>query len=98
MLISFFYHLRAARLPVSINELLTLLEAVQRDVIPPSIDQFYFLARATLVKDESHYDKFDRAFGEYFKGVATTLDFAREIPDEWFRQLLERPRAEGRPC
>jgi uncharacterized protein len=90
MLINFFYHLRAARLPVSIKELLTLLEAIRRDVIPPSIDQFYYLSRATLVKDESHYDKFDRAFGEFFHGLQTHLDITQEIPDEWFRQLLER--------
>ena len=90
MLINFFYHLRAARLPVSINELLTLLAALKRDVIGPSIDEFYFLSRATLVKDEANYDKFDRAFGEYFNGVQTSLAFAREIPDEWFKDLLER--------
>ncbi|MFN3565714.1 MAG: vWA domain-containing protein [Burkholderiaceae bacterium] len=90
MLIDFFYHLRAARLPVSINELLTLLEALQKGVIGPSIDDFYVLSRAALVKDESHYDKFDRAFGEFFRGVQTVLGIAKEIPDEWFRQLLER--------
>jgi hypothetical protein len=90
MLINFFYHLRAARLPVSINELLTLLEALKKQVIRPSIDDFYFLSRATLVKDEAQFDKFDRAFGEFFNGVRTTLGFTKEIPDEWFRQLLER--------
>jgi uncharacterized protein with von Willebrand factor type A (vWA) domain len=90
MLINFFYHLRAARLPVSINELLTLLEALKRDVIRPSIDDFYFLSRATLVKDEALFDKFDRAFGEYFNGVRTTLGITKEIPDDWFRKLLER--------
>ena len=90
MLIDFFFHLRAARLKVSINELLTLLEALRRDVIGPSIDEFYYLSRATLVKDETQYDKFDRAFGEYFRGVTTHLDFAKEIPDEWFKDLLER--------
>jgi uncharacterized protein with von Willebrand factor type A (vWA) domain len=90
MLISFFYHLRAARLPVSINELLTLLAALKKDVIRPSIDEFYFLSRATLVKDEAHYDRFDRAFGEFFNGVQTSIGFARDIPDEWFRDLLER--------
>ncbi|HEU0202128.1 MAG TPA: hypothetical protein VFR86_17060 [Burkholderiaceae bacterium] len=90
MLINFFYHLRAARLPVSIKELLTLLDALKQGVIGPSIDDFYFLSRATLIKDETHYDKFDRAFGEFFKGVQTTLDFTKEIPDEWFKQLLER--------
>jgi uncharacterized protein with von Willebrand factor type A (vWA) domain len=90
MLINFFYHLRAARLPVSIKELLTLLEALKKGVIRPSIDDFYFLSRATLVKDEALFDKFDRAFGEFFNGVHTTLGFTKEIPDEWFKQLLER--------
>lgn len=90
MLIDFFFHLRAAKLKVSINELLTLLEALKRGVIGPSIEDFYFLSRAALVKDETQFDKFDRAFGEYFRGVQTTIDFAREIPDEWFRQMLER--------
>jgi len=90
VLINFFYHLRAARLPVSINELLTLLSALKRDVIGPSIDEFYFLSRATLVKDEAHYDKFDRAFGEFFNGVQASTGFTKEIPDEWFRSLLER--------
>src|SRR5512137_990980 len=90
MLINFFYHLRAARLPVSVNELLTLLAALKKDVIRPSIDEFYFLSRAALVKDEAHYDRFDRAFGEFFNGVQTSIGFAREIPDEWFRSLLER--------
>ena len=90
MLIDFFFHLRAAKLKVSINELLTLLEALKRDVIGPSIDEFYYLSRAALVKDETQFDKFDRAFGEYFRGVTTHLDLAKEIPDEWFRQVLER--------
>ncbi|MFN7571189.1 MAG: vWA domain-containing protein [Betaproteobacteria bacterium] len=90
MLIDFFFHLRAARLPVSIKEHLTLLEALRRGVIAPSIDEFYFLARATLVKDEALFDKFDRAFGEYFNGVRTALGFEREIPDEWFKKTLER--------
>jgi uncharacterized protein with von Willebrand factor type A (vWA) domain len=90
MLINFFYHLRASRLPVSVNELLTLLAALKKDVIRPSIDEFYFLSRATLVKDEAHYDRFDRAFGEFFNGVQTSIGLAKEIPDEWFRSLLER--------
>lgn len=90
MLINFFYHLRASRLPVSVNELLTLLAALKRDVIRPSIDEFYFLSRATLVKDEAHYDRFDRAFGEFFNGVQASIGLAKEIPDEWFKDLLER--------
>ena len=90
MLINFFYHLRASRLPVSINELLTLLEALKRDVIRPSIDDFYFLSRATLVKDEANYDKFDRAFGEFFNGLQASAGLLKEIPDDWFKQVFER--------
>jgi len=90
MLIDFLYHLRAAKLDVSIKELLTLLEALKKGVIGPSIDEFYFLSRATLVKDESQFDRFDRAFGAFFHGVQTTLDLAREIPDAWFRRSLAR--------
>jgi hypothetical protein len=90
MLINFFYHLRASRLPVSSNELLTLLAALKRDVIGPSIDEFYYLARATLVKDEANYDKFDRAFGEFFNGIQSSTGLLKEIPDDWFRELLER--------
>jgi uncharacterized protein with von Willebrand factor type A (vWA) domain len=90
VLIGFFYHLRAARLPVSIKELLTLLEALKQDVIAPSLDEFYFLARTTLIKDETQFDKFDRAFGEFFKGLPPTTGLFRDIPDEWFRKALER--------
>ena len=96
MLIDFFYTLRAAKLPVSVKELLTLLEALQKGVVGPhsddgwSLDDFYFLARTTLVKDEKHYDKFDRAFAAYFKGVEMLTDFTKELPAEWLRQMLER--------
>ena len=74
MLIDFFYSLRAAKLPVSVKELLTLLECLQADVVGPraeacSLDDFYFLARTVLVKDEKHFDRFDRAFGAYFHGT-----------------------------
>jgi uncharacterized protein with von Willebrand factor type A (vWA) domain len=68
MLIDFFLHLKASRLPVSIKEFLTLLEALQQHVIEQH-RRLLRPARATLVKDETHFDKFDRAFGEYFKGV-----------------------------
>ncbi|HYF17683.1 MAG TPA: hypothetical protein VEA40_07410, partial [Ramlibacter sp.] len=76
MLIDFFYTLRSAKLPVSVKEYLTLLEAVKEGVVGPasddggwSVDDFYYLSRTALVKDEKHYDKFDRAFAAYFKGV-----------------------------
>lgn len=89
MLVDFFFRLRAAKVPVSLKEFLTLLEALDKRVIGPSVDDFYFLARAALVKDETHFDKFDRAFGEYIEGVeAVDLDQAT-IPDEWLRKLKE---------
>jgi hypothetical protein len=89
MLIDFFSTLRAAKLPVSIREYLTLLEALKAGVIGPSIDEFYLLARMTLVKDEAHFDKFDRAFGAYFKGVEMLADFTKEVPLDWLRKTLE---------
>jgi len=89
MLIDFFYALRAARLPVTIPEYLNLLEAIREGVIGPSVDEFYHLARMTLVKNETHFDKFDRAFGAYFKGV-TEVDLTTELPLEWLRKHLEK--------
>jgi len=90
MLVDFFLHLRAARLPVSINELLTLLEALQKDVIGPSLDDFYFLARTCLIKDESGFDRYDRAFAEYVRGLAAGGPGTAEVPAEWLRQQLRR--------
>ena len=94
MLIDFFYSLRAAKLPVSVKELLTLLECLQADVVGPrseacSLDDFYFLARTVLVKDEKHFDRFDRAFAAYFHGVEQRVDLS-EIPADWLKQELER--------
>ena len=96
MLIDFFYTLRAAKLPVSVKEYLTLLEALKQDVVGPtnpdacSMDDFYYLSRTSLVKDEKHYDKFDRAFAAYFKGVEMIADFTKPIPADWLRQELEK--------
>ncbi|MBN4668233.1 VWA domain-containing protein [Pandoraea nosoerga] len=90
MLIDFFYTLRAAKLPVSVKEFLTLLEALQRQVIAPSLDEFYYLARLSLVKDEKHYDKFDQAFGAYFKGVQQIVDASGEVPLDWLRKRMQR--------
>jgi uncharacterized protein with von Willebrand factor type A (vWA) domain len=95
MLIDFFYTLRAAKLPVSVKEYLTLLEALQAQVIGPgsdacSLDDFYFLSRITLVKDEKHFDKFDRAFGAYFKGVEMLTDFTKEVPLDWLEKILQK--------
>jgi uncharacterized protein with von Willebrand factor type A (vWA) domain len=95
MLIDFFYTLRAAKLPVSVKEYLTLLEALQAQVIGPgsdacSLDDFYFVSRLILVKDEKHYDKFDRAFGAYFKGVDMLTDFTKEVPLDWLEKILQK--------
>ncbi len=90
MLIEFFLHLRKARLPVSINEYLTLLEGMQKKVISPSIDEFYFLSRASLVKDERNFDKFDRAFGGYFKGISALDTSHPDFPADWLRRQLKR--------
>ena len=95
MLIDFFYTLRAAKLPVSVKEYLSLLEALQANVVGPdsdacSMDDFYYLSRTALVKDEKHFDKFDQAFGAYFKGVEMIADFTKEVPLEWLQKILER--------
>lgn len=101
MLLDFFYTLRQAKLPVSVTEYLTLMGALQRGVIGPllqpengeghgyGVEDFYFLSRTTLIKDEKHYDKFDRAFAAYFKGVEQIADFTQDIPLEWLRKNLE---------
>jgi len=90
MLIDFFRALREARVPVSIREFLTLLEALQRQVILPSLDEFYYLARLTLVKDEAHFDKFDRVFGLWFKGIDAVFDEQAGIPLDWLIKRFER--------
>ena len=103
MLIDFFYTLRSAKLPVSVKEYLVLLEALKQGVAGPmtmqnddsdestgyKIDDFYYLSRTALVKDEKHFDKFDRAFAAYFKGVELVADFTKDIPLEWLRKNLE---------
>jgi uncharacterized protein with von Willebrand factor type A (vWA) domain len=89
MLINFFLHLKAAKLPVSTREFLTLLEALEHNVVANSIDDFYFLARTCLVKDEALYDRFNLAFGAYFHGVEGVFDIRAEIPEEWIRKAIE---------
>ena len=89
MLTGFFLKLKAAKLPVSIKEYLTLLEAMQKKVIGPSIDEFYFLSRAALVKDEANFDKFDQVFAQHFKGVEMLLGPEADIPLEWLLKQAE---------
>ncbi|MDB5961348.1 MAG: hypothetical protein JWP59_2642, partial [Massilia sp.] len=90
MLIDFFYTLKDAKIPVTIKEFLTLLEAMDKQLIDQSLDDFYFLSRLVLVKDEAHYDKFDRAFGHYFKGVNAAFDANSGIPLDWLLKRMER--------
>ncbi len=90
MLIDFFFTLKDAKIPVSIKEFLILLEAMKKNVIGPSLDDFYFLSRMTLVKDEAHYDKFDKAFGLYFKGIDAVFEKNADIPLDWLLKRLER--------
>jgi uncharacterized protein with von Willebrand factor type A (vWA) domain len=89
MLVDFFLHLKTAKLPVSTREFLTLLEALEHKVVVNSIDDFYFLARMCLVKDEALYDRFNLAFAAYFHGVEGVFDIRAEIPEEWIRKAIE---------
>jgi uncharacterized protein len=90
MLTEFFLKLREGGVPASVKEYLTLMEALQKHVSSGSLDEFYYLSRACLVKDESNYDKFDRVFGAYFKGIAALPDsMVVEIPEEWLRKQAE---------
>jgi uncharacterized protein len=92
MLLTFFTDLRAAKVPVSLREYLTLLDALDRDLAEKSVEEFYYLARASLVKDERHFDRFDRVFAHVFKGVEALGQAVdkTEIPEEWLRKVAER--------
>ncbi len=91
MFVDFFYELKKASIPVTLKEYLTLLEALDRDVVDRHVDQFYYLSRSALVKDERHLDRFDQVFGHVFKGLeAFEGDEAHEIPEDWLRRLNEK--------
>ena len=91
MLLNLFTEMRAAKVPVSLRELLDLIDALKHKVVFADMDEFYYLSRAILVKDERHFDKFDRAFSAYFDGLQS-LDQHLEalIPEEWLRKEFER--------
>lgn len=90
MLVEFFEKLRCARIPVSVTEFLTLLRALRKRVCGFDVEEFYFLARATLVKDERHFDRFDVVFGAHFKGSGELFDrIVGELPEEWLRKQAE---------
>ncbi|WP_018263656.1 vWA domain-containing protein [Methylobacterium sp. WSM2598] len=92
MLLTFFTELRAAKVPVSLREYLTLLDALDRDLAGQRVEEFYYLSRAALVKDERHLDKFDRVFGQVFKGIESLGEAVapQGIPEEWLRRLAEK--------
>jgi uncharacterized protein len=91
MFIDFFLQLREARIPVTLREYLTLLEAMEAGLADYSVDDFYYLSRSCLVKDESNLDRFDRVFGAVFKGLEPPADAETlEIPEEWLRRISER--------
>jgi uncharacterized protein len=91
MFFQFFDELRSARVPVTLKEYLALMDALNHDIIDRKIDEFYYLARTALVKDERNIDKFDRVFSHVFKGLETLegTEIA-QIPEEWLRALTEK--------
>ena len=91
MLINFFLTLRKYKLPVTIRELMDLISALQHRLVYANVDDFYLLSRTALVKDEKNYDKFDRAFSAYFKGLEDLHGLLESlIPDEWLRHEFEK--------
>jgi uncharacterized protein len=91
MFVTFFLALRDAKVPVTLREYLTLLEAVRAGVADFDVEGFYFVARATLVKDERWFDRFDRVFADHFGGLAAGIGVVpKELPEEWLRRLSER--------
>ena len=91
MLVNFFFELRQSGVPVTVTEFLTLLEALRERVAGVSAQDFYYLARLCLVKDERHYDRFDRAFAEFFQGAEKLFQqLVAQVPQEWLEALGER--------
>ncbi len=91
MFTTFFYELKSARVPVTLKEYLTLMEAMKAGVADGRVEDFYYLSRSALVKDERHLDKFDQVFGHVFKGLELMSDApAAAIPEEWLRSMGEK--------
>src|ERR1700674_3593731 len=91
MFTTFFHELKAAGLPVTLREYLTLMEAMEADIAGRRVEDFYYLSRTALVKDERNLDKFDRVFGHVFQGLDLLSDAATaEIPAEWLKKLAEK--------
>ena len=94
MLIEFFLKLKEGGVPVSIKEFLVLLEGFQKQVVFGSVEDFYYLSRTCLVKDEKFFDRFDRVFSAYFKGIIDVEGIEARIPEDWLRKLAERHLSE----
>jgi uncharacterized protein len=91
MFVTFFHELKSAGVPVTLREYLTLMDAMQLDLASRRVEEFYYLSRAALVKDERNLDKFDRVFGHVFKGLEFMSEgLAAEIPAEWLKKLTEK--------
>ena len=91
MLINFFLTLRKYKVPVTIRELMDLLAGLKTHLVYANVDDFYLLSRTAMVKDEKNYDKFDRAFAAYFKGLEDLHGLLESlIPDEWLRREFEQ--------
>jgi len=95
MFLNLFFRLRDAKIPISLREHLTLIEAMSKDLVIYDVEKFYFLARSALVKDERHLDRFDRVFSEVFKGLETISASAdgietTELPEAWLRKMAEK--------
>ena len=89
-----YYDLKSRQLPVSTKELLALLEALEARLVSANLDDFYLLSRTLLVKDEALYDRFDRAFGEYFKGIDALPGMEALVPEDWLRLAAKRHLSE----
>jgi len=90
MFSNFFFSLKKAEIPVSLKEYLTFLDAVKHGVAEYSLNDFYYLSRSSLVKDERHIDRFDQVFGHCFKGLELLDEvFGKEIPEEWLQSLAQ---------
>ncbi len=91
MLINLFKTLKEVGVPCTLRELLDLISGLEKQVIFADINDFYYLSRSVLVKDEKHYDKFDKAFDIYFKGIEKLEDvFQALIPEDWLRKAFEK--------
>ncbi|MEL8054982.1 MAG: VWA domain-containing protein [Pseudomonadota bacterium] len=92
MFLNFFNELREAKVPVTLKEYLALMEAMDKEVIGRDVEEFYYLSRTALVKDERNIDKFDKVFGHVFKGLDTLGDAveAQDLPEEWLRKMTEK--------